>query len=72
MVQGNRISGGVPRVALTIEEACESLGCSWDWWREHVAPEIRMVRRGRKRLVPLAELVAWVDRNAATALEDVA
>jgi excisionase family DNA binding protein len=61
---------GVPRVALTIEEACESLGCSWDWWREHVAPEIRMVRRGRKRLVPTADLAEWVDRNAVLVLEE--
>lgn len=54
----------VPKMALTIEEACTALGISWDLWREHVAPEVRMVRLGRRRLVPIAELQKWLAEHA--------
>ena len=59
----------VPRLALTIEEACAALGCSWDFWREHVAPELRVVRRGRKKLVPVRELERWLEVHAEAVLE---
>jgi len=50
-------------LALSIEEACASLGCSWDFWREHVAPEVQVVRRGRRKLVAVAVLQKWLDEN---------
>jgi hypothetical protein len=56
------------RVTLSIAEACQAIGCSWDFWREYVEPEVRVVRRGRRKLVPVAELTAWVDRNAELTL----
>jgi hypothetical protein len=46
----------VERLAYSIEEACEALGVSWDFWREHVMPDVRIVRRGRRKLVAVAEL----------------
>jgi type II secretory pathway component PulM len=52
------------RVTRSIAEACGAIGCSWALWREYVEPEVRVVRRGRRKLVPVAELTAWVDRNA--------
>lgn len=55
---------GPPRLALSVGEACESLGVSWDFWREHVEPELRVVRRGRRKLVAVAELGRWLDRSA--------
>jgi hypothetical protein len=58
----------VPRLALDVTEACEALGVSWGFFREHVAPEVRVVRRGRRKLVPVAELQAWLDANAARVL----
>jgi excisionase family DNA binding protein len=54
----------VPRLALSVEEACESLGVSWDFWSEHIAPEVRVVRRGRRKLIPVAALAAWLEDNA--------
>jgi hypothetical protein len=56
-------------LALTVAQACASLGCSWDFWAEHVASEVRIVRRGRRRLVPVAELERWLDENAERLLD---
>ena len=53
----------VPRLALSVEEACAALGVSWDFWSEHVAPELRIVRRGRRKLVAVAELERWLAEN---------
>lgn len=58
----------VPRLALDVGEACEALGVGWDFWNEHVAPEVRIVRRGRRKLVPVTELAAWLDANAEAVL----
>ena len=43
--RSGRTTPNVPRLALCVEEACEALGVSWDFWAEHIAPEIRMVQR---------------------------
>jgi hypothetical protein len=57
----------VPRVALSREEAAAALGMSLDSFERHVQPELRIIRRGKLRLVPLRELERW----AATAAEAV-
>lgn len=54
----------VPRVALSVEEACASIGCSRDFWDDHLAGQIPLVYVGRKRLVPVRELERWLQRNA--------
>jgi excisionase family DNA binding protein len=51
-------------LALSIDQACASLGVSWDTWREHIAADIRIVRVGRRRLVPIAELERWLADHA--------
>lgn len=56
---------GVPRLALRPDEAAAALGVSEDFFREHVLPELRTVRRGRLRLVAVAELERWMERSAA-------
>jgi hypothetical protein len=43
----------VPRVALSRQEAAMSLGMSLDSFERHVQPELRLIRRGKLRLVPL-------------------
>lgn len=60
----------LPRLALSIEEACGALGISWDLWREHVADEVRTVRIGRRRLVPVAELQRWLAEHAELTVDD--
>ena len=58
-----------PRLALSVEEACAALGVSWDLWREHIEPEVRVVRCGRRKLIAVAELQRWLDASAERALE---
>jgi excisionase family DNA binding protein len=60
----------VPRLALSKAEAAVSLGVSVDFLEEHILAELRVVRRGRRRLIPVAELERWLDRSAARTLED--
>lgn len=56
----------VPRVALSRQEAAASLGMSIDSFERHVQPELRLIRRGKLRLVPVAELERWANDNAET------
>jgi excisionase family DNA binding protein len=56
----------VERRALRLEEAAESLGVSLDFFREHIAPELKLIRKGRVRLVPVTELDRWVEKSAST------
>lgn len=54
----------VPRIALTREEAAASLGLSLSSFERHVQPDLRLIRLGSTRLVPVGELTAWADRQA--------
>ena len=58
-----------PRTALSVEEACASLGVSWDTWHEHIADEVRIVRLGRRKLVPVTEVQRWLDESGERVLE---
>jgi excisionase family DNA binding protein len=60
---------GPPRLALTITEAAAALGVSEDFLHEHIAPELCWVRRGRKKLVSVRELEAWLEREATRTLD---
>jgi excisionase family DNA binding protein len=64
-----RSESGTPagRLALSPDEAAGVLGVSRDYFDEHVIDELRVVRRGRRILVALAELERWLDRSAARA-----
>ena len=52
------------RLALSPDEAAAALGVSRDYLDEHVIDELRVVRRGRRILIALAELERWLDRAA--------
>lgn len=60
----------IPRIALTPPEAAASLGVGLDFFDEHVAPELRLIRRGRKRLVLVAELERWAIEHSERPLVD--
>ncbi|MGO9974398.1 MAG: hypothetical protein ACLP01_16660 [Solirubrobacteraceae bacterium] len=59
----------VPRLSLNVKEACAALGVSWDVWRAHIEPDMRLVRVGTRKLVPVAELERWLAVHAETPLE---
>lgn len=59
----------IPRLALSPAEAAEALGVSRDFLDEHIAPELRIVRRGRRKLVAIRELERWLCEQAAFTLE---
>jgi excisionase family DNA binding protein len=55
------------RLALSPDESAGLLGVSRDYFDQHILPELRIVRRGRRILIPLTELERWLDRSAANA-----
>ena len=68
VVSTSPLVGAVPRVALSREEAAASLGISIDSFERHVQPDVRLIRRGRLRLVPLCELERWAAEQAEAAV----
>lgn len=58
----------VPRIALTPDEAANAIGVGRSLFYEQILPELRVVRVGRKRLIPVRELETWTERNAARTL----
>ncbi len=59
----------VPALALRPEQAARALGVSRSFFFHSILPELRVVRCGRVRLVPVRSLHDWLDRNAARPLE---
>ena len=59
----------LPRMALTRPEAAAALGISLDSFERYVQSDLRLVRRGRLRLIPVGRLERWLERNASAVLE---
>jgi hypothetical protein len=59
-----KLATSIPRIALTPPEAAAAIGVGPDFFDANVAPELRLIRRGRKRLVPVNELERWTADNA--------
>jgi len=60
----NRQSPPPPRLALSPEEAAQALGIGRTTFYKDVLPNLRCVYLGSRRLVPVRELEAWLDRQA--------
>ncbi len=58
------IVAAVPRITLTRAEAAASLGISLTTFDQLVGPDVRMVRHGKLRLIPIAELERWAGEHA--------
>jgi excisionase family DNA binding protein len=58
------------RLALTRAEAAAAIGISLDSFERYVQGDLRLVRRGRLRLVPVVELERWLEREAALTLDE--
>ena len=65
----HKVQSAVPRLALRVEEAAAALGVSDDFYREYVAPDLKITRRGRVRLVAVTELQRWLEHNAEGLLD---
>ncbi len=63
-----KLAVSVPRIALTPSEAAAAIGVGPDFFDANVAPDLRLIRRGRKRLVPVSELERWATENAERVL----
>lgn len=59
-----QVKPSAPRLALSKAEAASALGVSVDYLEAHVLPELRVVRRGRRRLIAVAELERWLRESA--------
>jgi hypothetical protein len=55
------------RLSLTVKEAAEAVGMSESSFKRHVQPELRIVRRGGLRIIPVPELERWLEGNATLA-----
>jgi excisionase family DNA binding protein len=62
------VRSDVPKLAVSKAEAAEALGVSVDYLEEHVLPELRVVRRGRRVLIAVSEIKRWLEHNAALTL----
>jgi hypothetical protein len=56
-----------PRLGLTVEEAAKAVGMSESSFKRHVQPELRIVRRGGLRIIPVPEIERWLEGNATLA-----
>jgi hypothetical protein len=59
-----------PRIAVSVTEAADSVGLSLNEFTRYVLPKLRVIRQGRRKLVPLSELEKWAEKNAARPLLD--
>lgn len=56
------------KLALSIDEAAATLSLSRDTFERRIVPELRVVRVGRRLLVPVRELERWLEQEAAEPL----
>ena len=61
---------GPPRLAYSPTEAAAALGVSRDFFDKHVAPELRWIRRGRRKFVAVTGLERWLEEAAARTLKE--
>jgi hypothetical protein len=54
----------IPALALGVEQACQALGVSWDTWRAHIEPDVKLVRLGRRKLIAVTELQRWLEEHS--------
>ena len=65
---GQRARNAVVPLVLSIDEAADALAISRDSFERHVMPDLRLVRIGRRLLVPVHELERWIEREMAIPL----
>lgn len=56
------------KLALSKVEAADALSMSVDLFEQYVQPDIRVTHVGRRVIVPVSEIAAWLERNAGLSL----
>ena len=62
----------VPRLALSKTEAADALGVSIDFLEQHILRRARIVRLGRRRLIPLTDSNAGSNATVRLATSEIA
>lgn len=57
------------RLAYTMSEAAAVIGVSPDFFADHVRADLRIVRKGRLKLVSKLELERWLEQNSTLTIE---
>ncbi len=61
-----RVKPAPTPIAVTRKEAAAMLGVSLDFFKLHVQPELRVIKRGRRLVrIPVSELEKWARLNSA-------
>lgn len=68
-MQAPKTDSAPQRLALSKAEAAQALGVSVHYFEDHVIAKLRIVRRGRRRLIPVRELERWLDTSASRVLD---
>jgi hypothetical protein len=55
-------------IAVGVDQAAAMLDLSRDHFERHIAHELRWIRRGRRKLVLVADLHRWANENAERVL----
>jgi excisionase family DNA binding protein len=58
----------VAPLVLSIDQAADALAISRDSFERHVMADLRLVRIGRRLLVPVHELERWIEHEMAIPL----
>lgn len=66
-----KLAAPIPRLALTPPEAAAAIGVGPDFFDANVRPRLRLIREGRKVLVPVVELERWVEETAEEPMTEV-
>ena len=61
---------GVPRLALTPADGAAALGMGLTSFKKYVQPYVRIIPRGKLRVIPVSELERWAEENAENVLGD--
>jgi len=56
-----------PQLALRFREAAQTLGISVESFERYVEPQLKLLRLGTMKLVPVCELQRFIDENSCRA-----
>lgn len=65
-----KLAAPVPRLALSPQEAAAAVSLGPDAFAARVMPHLRVVRCGRRTLVPVAEIERWLSEAAERPLAE--